>query len=437
MVERLSTWGTTFASLQWLFFIFANTVVVPISIGTAFELPQHEIAMTLSSSLLFTGIACVLQGLFGHRYPVMEGHSGIMWGVILNLSLTSSSLGVSLTTIGGGIATGMLLAGTVVLILGMLKALTFIARIFTPMVMTVYLFLLTFQLIFIFSKGMLKITQDGKLDIPVSLFSISIVILVAILIIKGPKIVSNFAILIGMAAGWIGYVLLFQSEETFRPAMSFGLSIFPFGPPNLHIGIILITFLSCFINLSNTMASVQAAAKLFHKKPTQRQYNRSYLLNGFFSIGAALLGLVSYAPYASSIGFLESTRIYSLRPYLIGGGLMVLLGVFPPLGGILATLPITVGNAVLFVAYLQLLGTSFHSLNGYSFNSVTIYRLAFPLLVGVSIMSLDPKLFQQLPVFIQPIVANGFIIGVVLSILLEKLIRWDKVDQSRESSGDF
>ncbi|MCM3439886.1 uracil/xanthine transporter [Metabacillus halosaccharovorans] len=426
-MKNLSSSATIFASLQWLFFIFANTIVVPISIGTAFDLPYSEISMILRSSLVFTGIACLLQGLIGHRYPLMEGHSGIMWGLMLNLCVIASSTGTSLQTIGGGIASGLLLAGIVVLILGSLKLISFIQKVFTPMVMSVYLFLLTFQLILIFFKGMLKFTPDGKLDIPVSLFSLGVVLLVCLIKIKGKAVISNFAILIGIVVGWVFYLILFPAEQsTISQSTGFGLHLFPLGTPNLNIGIIAITFLASFINLSNTIASVSTASTMFNDTFSQSRLDRSYLLNGAYSIVSALFGLVPYAPFASSIGFLESTRIFQLRPYLIGGGLMVLLGSVPFLGGLLATLPVTVGNAVLFVAYFQLFGTSLRSIHNHTFNSITIHRLAIPVLVGVCIMNMDADTFNTLPSLIQPLVSNGFIMGVLLSILLEMFVKWEK-----------
>src|SRR5690606_6784552 len=119
-------------------------------------------------------------------------------------------------------------------------------------------------------------------------------------------------------------------------------------------------------------------------------------------IGSALLGLVSYAPFASSIGFLESTRIYDRKPFLIGGGLMALLGLVPFLGGFMSGLPVTVGNAVLFAAYLQLFGTSLKGIKGVDFNPVTIHRLALPVLLGVSMMMVDPALLSGLPTLLQP-----------------------------------
>lgn len=75
------------------------------------------------------------------------------------------------------------------------------------MVMSVYLFLLTFQLIMIFFMGMLKINEDGKLDLPITLFSREIVIFVSMLNIVGNKGVANFSILIGMIVGWLGVLL--------------------------------------------------------------------------------------------------------------------------------------------------------------------------------------------------------------------------------------
>ncbi|WP_174880448.1 purine/pyrimidine permease, partial [Metabacillus niabensis] len=185
--------------------------------------------------------------------------------------------------------------------------------------------------------------------------------------------------------------------------------------------------LGCLVNLSNTRTTVEATSKILNETASSHQYKSSYLLTGLYAALAPVFGLISYSPYASSIGFLESTKMVNKRPFLVGGGLMVLLGIIPALGSLLATLPITVGNAVLFVAYLQLFGTSIKSLNGYQFSSKTIYRLAIPILVGVSIMTLDSEVFTSLPIYLQPLFGNGFIVGVLLSVFIEKLIKWDKV----------
>ncbi|WP_442595770.1 uracil/xanthine transporter [Neobacillus sp. D3-1R] len=426
---------TMFSAVQWLFFIFANTVVVPVSVATVFHLSPDIMAMMLRSSLIFTGLACVFQGTVGHRFPLMEGHSGLLWGVILNLGISASTLGISLTSIGGGIASGIILACLVTLILAAFNGVSLLQWIFGPMVMTVYLFLLTFQLIFIFFKGMFPLTEQGAISIPGSLFSIGIVILVSILKLNGKTIISNFSILIGLIVGWVCYDFLFSdSIQHVTQSSDFSFALFPLGKPNLEIGIIGVTFFAVMMNLSNTIASIGAGASLFKLQPTENQYRNSIIVTAMSTLIGSGFGLIPYTPFTSSIGFLQSTRIYQREPFLLGGALLTLMGLIPALGTFLATMPITVGNAVLFVAYLQLFGTAFASLNGQTFNSNTIFRLATPVLFGVCLMNTPATLFSSLPVLIQPFIANGLIMGVVISIFLEKLVKWNLLESNQLES---
>ncbi|CAM3399516.1 uracil/xanthine transporter [Cytobacillus oceanisediminis] len=430
MNKRFGT-VTIFSSVQWLFFIFANTVMIPISVGTVFQLPSETIAMMLRASLVFTGLASIFQGWTGHRYPLMEGHSGLLWGVILNLGLSASSLGMSYSEIGGGIATGVLLASTVTLILAAFNGMSLLKSIFNPMVMSVYLFLLTFQLIFIFFKGMMKVSEQGTIDVPITLYSFALVIFVSLLKLKGNGIISNFSILIGLLAGWIGYDLLFMSEgqQGTASAGEVSFTLFPLGQPNLEIGIIAVTFFAGLMNLSNTVASISSGDTLFKKESGKREYRGSIFFTAVFTVIGSGFGLVPYTPFTSSIGFLQSTRILMKTPFFLGGALLAVIGLIPPLGSWLAGMPVTVGNAVLFVAYLQLFGTAFNSLNGKTFNSDTIFRLAAPVLIGISLMNTPPALFADLPVLIQPFISNGLIMGVLLSILMEKMVNWSAFEQ--------
>ncbi|KZR58140.1 uracil/xanthine transporter [Pseudobacillus badius] len=427
MVKALPT---GMAAIQWVFFIFANTIVVPVSIGAAFDLSAQEVAMTLRSSLIFTGAACVLQGLWGHRYPLMEGHSGLMWGLLLNLSASASALGMDLQTIGGGVATGMMASAVFMIAAGLLGLSSVIKKVFTPMVMSVYLFLLSAQLIFIFFSGMLKITPEGTLDVPVSLLSVGIVLLVTILKVKGTGAISNFSILIGIVVGWILHNCFFPGDAALS-ASSQSFSLFPLGAPNLEWGIVLTTFTAGVLNISNTIASIQAAGRLYREEPSESRYSRSLTLTGFYTAAGSVLGLVPYAPFTSTIGFLESTRILERLPFLLGGALFSLLGLIPAVGSFFAAMPMTIGNAVLFVAYLQLFGTALQSIQGTIFNSNTIFRIALPVLTGISLMTTDPQIFSQLPVYVQPLFSNGLIMGVLLSMALELSIKWERYESPR------
>jgi xanthine/uracil permease len=47
-------------------------------------------------------------------------------------------------------------------------------------------------------------------------------------------------------------------------------------------------------------------------------------------------------------------------------------------------------------------------------------------LTGLGIMNVDSNLFRDLPVLVQSLISNGLIIGVLLSIMLEIFIKWDR-----------
>ncbi|WP_042348384.1 uracil/xanthine transporter [Bacillus massiliigorillae] len=428
-MEKQKIYFTFFSSIQWFFFIFANTIVVPISIASVFQLDAHTVEAMIRTSLIITGVVGMIQGWIGHQLPLMEGHSGLLWGVILNLGISASTMGLDLTTVGGGIATGIFLASVTTLLFAALNWVHILEMIFRPMVLTVYLFLLSFQLIFIFFKGMLKIDETGTINLPISLLSIAIVLLVSILKVKGNQFLSNFSILIGLGIGWLLFALCFPNniaEVTQSSGDTF--AFFPLGAPNLEIGIVIITYIAVMLNLTNTMASIKAGSELINEIRGDRHYRCSMAITSIFTMIGTCFGLVPYTPFTSSIGFLQSTRIFDRKSFILGGAILAIIGSIPIIASLLATMPITIGNAVLFVAYLQLFGTAYSSLNGKTFNSNTIFRIAVPLLVGVSLMNVSPEIFNSVPIIIRPFLSNGLIMGVLISVILETIVKWSKYD---------
>lgn len=212
-IKPLRTSVTLLAGFQWLFFMFANTVVIPISVGGAFQLEQVEIISAIQRSFILTGIACLLQGVLGHRLALMEGQSGLWWGVILSLAATASTMNLELTTIGGSIAVGAIISGVLVATFGLLGMGELLKKWFTPVVMFVFLLLLANQLISIFLKGMLGLNTGDSIDIKVACFSFILAAFTIIIHVKGKGIISSLNLLIGMVIGWIAAALLFLEKR--------------------------------------------------------------------------------------------------------------------------------------------------------------------------------------------------------------------------------
>ena len=168
---------------------------------------------------------------------------------------------------------------------------------------------------------------------------------------------------------------------------------FPWGEPTFSLGLIIFAVLTGLVNTTNTVASIKGFEPMVNTTTSDNQYRRSFVLTGINSVVSGTFGMVPYAPYISSIGFLQSTLIFQTLPMIIGAAMFIVLGLVPALSQFFTTLPISVGNAVLFVAYLQLFSGAFSNLNGVNFTPKTIYRITVEILLGISIMNIPVEMF--------------------------------------------
>src|SRR5699024_1617642 len=105
----------------------------------------------------------------------------------------------------------------------------------------------------------------------------------------------------------------------------------------------------------------------------------------------------------------------------IGGFLFLLMGLIPVVGHFFSMLPLSVGSAVLFVAYLQMFNSSWDFFKEVKFNTVNVYRAELPFFVGIIIMTMPTTSIDTLQTFIRPLVSNCLLVGIFLSLLIENL----------------
>lgn len=419
------------AGLQWFFFIFANIVVIPITIGEAFGLEQAEVVPLLRMSFIVTGLACLAQVFLGHGRPILEGQSGLWWGIYLTLVTTTAAQGMPIEVLGGSLALGIVIAGAITILIGVTGLGPIISKFFTPGVMGVFMFLLGLTLIQIFLKGMLGIpfgsgADEALIDIPVSTLAIFIVLLVIIISIKSPAKIRSYALLIGIILGWILYTIIFGAESTI-PEDAAPFKLFPLGSFAWDTGVVLTAVLAGLLNTSNTFGALKGTDELFGTVTTKQDYMKTFSFTGLSTIVAGMFGLVPYAPYVSSIGFLRQTGILERLPFIIGSFMFFLMGVIEPVGTFFSTLPLSIGSAVLFVAYLQLFNSSIEFFKNITLNTLNVYRSAIPLFVGTIIMTFPATYFESIPAFIRPFMSNGLLVGIILALILENMLDWDKL----------
>src|SRR5699024_485664 len=154
----------------------------------------------------------------------------------------------------------------------------------------------------------------------------------------------------------------------------------------------------------------------------KRDYLASFQITGLASIFAGIFGLVPYAPYVSALGFLKQTNIYERTPFLIGSFLFFLLGVMPHVGAFFATMPFSIGTAVLFFVYVQFFGTYLSYFFDVSFNTLDVYRVSMTAFVGMILMTFPDYYIDTIQTILRPFLSKGLFVGVLLALRLEKII---------------
>ncbi|WP_252344267.1 solute carrier family 23 protein, partial [Escherichia coli] len=172
------------SGFQWFFFIFCNTVVVPPTLLSAFQLPQSSLLTLTQYAFLATALACFAQAFCGHRRAIMEGPGGLWWGTILTITLGEASRGTPINDIATSLAVGIALSGVLTMLIGFSGLGHRLARLFTPSVMVLFMLMLGAQLTTIFFKGMLGLPfgiADPNFKIQLPPFALSVAVMCLVL----------------------------------------------------------------------------------------------------------------------------------------------------------------------------------------------------------------------------------------------------------------
>ena len=178
----------------------------------------------------------------------------------------------------------------------------------------------------------------------------------------------------------------------------------------------------CFIALIvNELGSIQAVGKMIGANQLGKRTQRGVGLTGIANVLSGAMGIVGPVDYSMSPGIIAATGCasrYTLVPAGIG---LFVCAFFPGFIQILGAIPGTVMGAVLLYLMASQLSAGLQMLTRENcvvgFESGLI--IAFPLMVALLLSFAPEAALQGIPVFIRPIVGNGFVMGVIVVLLLE------------------
>ncbi|WP_066308302.1 purine/pyrimidine permease [Bacillus sp. FJAT-29814] len=414
------------STFQWFIYLLANSIALPIVIGNMFHLNGTEISTLMQRTFFMVGLSSFLQARFGHRLPIADGPAGSWVSIFVIFASIGTEQGLTALETLQTLETGVMVAGVLLLFLGITKWVRHFLFLFTPLVTGTFLFILALQLSGVFVNGMVSNSvKTGRIDSVSFIIAVLIFAFIIVLSFKGRGWLKNYAILIGIIVGWILFILLGKgTKEGSISSEIFKLpEIFPWGLPQLNVGVIITAILFTFLLISNTFAAITAAEDANPHNNYQRQERlyKGIWAGGISHILSSILTTIAVVPLPATAGFVKLTKQYRILPFLFACGILIIISLFPSIVGALASLPLPVASAALLATLVEMLGIAVRSLTKQPLTDRNITIIGVSLLLGIGTMFISADAFNGLPSIVQSIGKNGLLVGTFAAIIFEQI----------------
>lgn len=409
--------------LQHVLAMYAGAVAVPLIVAAAAGLSKTQTAFLINADLFTCGIATLIQTIgfwkLGIRIPVIQG---VTFAAVTPMIMIAKSQGM--TTIYGAI----IIAGIVTFLLA--PYFSKLLRFFPPVVTGSVITVIGISLLPVgvdWAAGGTGIKDYGSLTYIV----VAAIVLCAILLIfkyfKG--FIANIAVLIGLIVGLIIAVPLgLVNFSGVAAAPWLGIDTpFYFGMPKFDVGSIIAMILVMLVVMVESTGDFLAIGEIIEKPIGEEELARGLRADGISTVIGGILNAFPYTAFAQNVGLVGLTGVKSRFVVATSGGILVLMGLFPKLATIIASLP----NAVLGGAGIAMFGivaaSGIKTLSRVDFqkNSHNIFIVAISIGIGL-IPLVSPNFFQMFPNWSQTVLHSGITLGSVTAIILNAFFNGSK-----------
>lgn len=398
-------------SMQW--FVLAVAVVIT-SLFIAVGSPAERVLYAQKVFALM-GVATIVQVFWGHRMPIVVGPAAVLLvGIITALAAQGDAVNVN------KIYTSVLVGGGVITLLSVSRVLDYVQRIFTPRIVMVILMLIAFTLSSTIKNLIFPAGEQARYSFGLWFMLLGLP-LMALAAVKLRGVAKSLLVPAALLVGCVAYYLIYggfcdvvssygnTEGDILLPALEFD-------------GSMIVAFLFCYVALLiNDVSSIQALGGILQADCLQKRCLRGVGVTGIFNIVAGALGVIGPVNYSMSPGVIASSSCasrYALVPAGIG---LIVCAFVPECIAVLSAIP----NTVIGVILLYLMGTQLAAAFSMMTSSGQANGFEDCLIVGLPVMAaliFGNIPMQVIPAVLQPIVGNGFVMGVILVILLEHLI---------------
>ncbi|MDR3438901.1 nucleobase:cation symporter-2 family protein [Telmatospirillum sp.] len=405
--------------LQHVLVMYAGAVAVPLILGGVLKLPKEQIALLISADLFACGLVTLIQtigvGAVGIRLPVMMGVTFAAVGPMLAMAGNPDYglLDIYGAVIGAGIF-GTLVAPLVS------RLLPLFPRVVTGSVITI-IGITLMRVGINWAAGAPAPTMPGY-GTPFHLGVALIVLLAILAIVKYVKgFFANIAVLLGIAIGFV--IALVAGEVNFSGlATAHWLDLvypFQFGMPRFAPIPILTMCLVMLVVMIESTGMFLAVGELTGKPIGQKDLARGLRTDGLGTLIGGIFNTFPYTSYSQNVGLIGVTNVRSRWVCATGGAILVLLGLFPKMAFLVASIPQFVLGGAGIVMFGMVAATGIRILGDVDYHrqKANAYIVAISIGFGMIPLVAD-KFFQALPKDLAPLLQSGILLTSLAAVLL-------------------
>ena len=404
--DRLPASQLILYSVQW--FVLAVAVVVT-SVFVAEGTPGDKLFYA-QKMFAVMGIAGLVQIIWGHRLPLVVGPAAVLLVGVLSAKGAESNAIYSSIAIGGVLISLMTIGGMM----------RYVQRLFTPRIIVVILMLIAFTLTpTIANKLVFAPHATHDQNIFGLIFAIVGVIGMVVLNRKLRGVAKSLVIPIALIVGSVAYYAMFALPE--KTASAASMESLVISDVTIDWSLI-IAFVICYVALLiNDIGSIESLGAMLGSDNMDKRMKRGVRVTGAMNIVAGAMGVLGPVNYSMSPGVIASTGCAARRALIPATVMLALCALSPDLVWVLTSIP----NPVIGVILLFLMGTQLAASFEMLQSSKSAETFADALTLGLPLMV--AMLFQMMPAgiapaVIQPLLGNGFAMGVVTVIIMEHVI---------------
>lgn len=347
-------------ALQHVLTMFGSTVSIPLLFGPAMGMDAAQIGRLISSVMLCSGIATLIQSTFGSRLPIVQGVSFSFIAAFFYIITMVEERGGDAAEMMRCIAGAIMVGAVFEIVIGFSGLMGWLRRHLSPVVVGPVIMLIGLAL---FQHGAPKAGTDWV----TSGLTILLVILFSLVLSKRSRFLRMFPILTALAVTMLfcwsltaagiyegasvsedgierapdpSFVNLesFQRSDWIRT--DFGEIVFPWGWPQFEIGFVLAVLAGYVASMIESFGDYHACSHMAGAgDPTPRQISRGIGCEGIGCLLTGVFGGFSSTSYSENIGLIGLTKVGSRYVIQIGAMILIALGFFAKFGALAAAIP--------------------------------------------------------------------------------------------------